>query len=47
MDTTAIVEAIDAEIRRLEQARELLAGGKAGPTKHGPAKPVAAPQRRR
>jgi hypothetical protein len=58
MDTNAIIEEIDAEIRRLEQAKTLLNG--AGPANHiRPAKPgkrtmstearekIAAAQRRR
>jgi hypothetical protein len=37
MDTTAIIKYIDAEIARLEQARALLVGSTAGPTKGAPA----------
>jgi hypothetical protein len=43
MDITAIIRDVHAEIRRLEQARALLAG----PTKRGLGKPVGAPQRRK
>jgi hypothetical protein len=32
MDTSEIIAEIDAEIRRLEQARTLLAGSTAGPS---------------
>jgi hypothetical protein len=50
MDTSEIIHTIDAEIARLEKARELLNGHVSTPAKRGrpvSLKPVAKPQRRK
>ena len=46
MDTTEVIQSIDAEIARLEKARELLSGHVNTPAKRGrvSSKPIATPK---